>query len=40
MKKYRKKAVAKFDFVGDASKEQLSFSKGDVIVILEVCLCN
>jgi len=36
MRKYRKKAVAKWDFVGDESKEQLSFKKGDVTVILEV----
>jgi len=38
MRKYRKKAVAKWDFVGDESKEQLSFKKGDVIVILEVLI--
>ena len=36
MRKYRKKAAAKLDFAGDASKEQLTFRKGDVIVILEV----
>lgn len=36
MRKYRKKAVAKWDFQGDESLEQLSFKKDDVIVVLEV----
>lgn len=38
MRKYRKKCVAKWDFAGDESKEQLSFKKGDVIVIVEAPL--
>lgn len=35
MRRHRKKALCKHDYQGDASKEQLSFKKGDVISIVE-----